>query len=224
MQHTAHQARGGAPCCRQQRLDERAAAWDAVRLRVSEAVPLNHVKPGFSVMMFPDASDKFWGSCITQVPTVELTGSVATAVMCHGPLGFLSGPFRGSQERWATVDKEGFATGSTINGMVNRTGPHGVSIVKWSGHDCVSISHSWPNDVTTRACPTNACVNAVCAIPGCPRRVCTSSSDIAAMLEPEFMSTLTSGPPHKVRSLPNPRSCHHICQAARPRRARNKGC
>ena len=45
--------------------------------------------------------------------------------------------------------------GSTINGMVNRTGPHGVSIVKWSGHDCVSISHSWPNDATTRACPTN---------------------------------------------------------------------
>ena len=44
--------------------DERMAAWDAVRLRMSEAVPLNHVKPGFSVMMFPDASDKFWGSCI----------------------------------------------------------------------------------------------------------------------------------------------------------------
>ena len=39
--------------------DERMAAWDAVRLRVSEAVPLNHLKPGLSVM-FPDASDKFW--------------------------------------------------------------------------------------------------------------------------------------------------------------------
>ena len=26
--------------------DERVAAWDAVRLRVSEAVPLNHLKPG----------------------------------------------------------------------------------------------------------------------------------------------------------------------------------
>ena len=58
-------------------------------------------------MMFPDASDKFWGSCITQVPTVELWGSVAIADMAHEPLGFLSGPFRGSQERWAAVDKEG---------------------------------------------------------------------------------------------------------------------
>ena len=94
--------------------DERAAAWDAVRLRVSEVVPLNQLKPGFSVMMFPDASDNFWGSCITQVPTVESTGSVAIVDMSHEPLGFLSGPFRGSQERWATVDTEGFAIVSTF--------------------------------------------------------------------------------------------------------------
>ena len=51
-----------------------------MRLRVSKGVPLNHLKPGVSVM-FPDASEKFWGSCITQVPTVELTGSVAIANM-----------------------------------------------------------------------------------------------------------------------------------------------
>ena len=95
--------------------DQRAAAWDAVQLRVGEAVPLNCPKPGFSVMMFPDASDKFWGSCITVVPTVELTGSVAIADMSHEPLGFLSGPFRGSQGRWATVEKEGFAIVSTFN-------------------------------------------------------------------------------------------------------------
>ena len=57
--------------------DDRMAAWDAVRLRVSEAVPLKHLKSRFSVMMFPDASDKFWGSCIAQVPTVELGGSVS---------------------------------------------------------------------------------------------------------------------------------------------------
>ena len=94
--------------------DERAAAWDAVRLHVSEAVPLNCLKPGFSVMMFPDASDKFWGICITVVPTGELTGSVAIADMSHEPLGFLSGPFRGSQERWATMEKEGFAIVSTF--------------------------------------------------------------------------------------------------------------
>ena len=41
--------------------DERAAAWDAVRLWVREAVPLNHLKPGFSTMVLPDASDKVGG-------------------------------------------------------------------------------------------------------------------------------------------------------------------
>ena len=42
--------------------DERMTAWGAVRRRVSEAVPLNHLKPVFFVMMYPDASDKFWGA------------------------------------------------------------------------------------------------------------------------------------------------------------------
>ena len=89
------------------------AAWDAVRLRVSKAVPLNHVKPGFS-MTFPDASDKVWGSCTTQVLTVELGGSVSIANMAHGPLGFLSRNFRGSHELLVNVDKEGFAIVSTL--------------------------------------------------------------------------------------------------------------
>ena len=56
--------------------------------------------------------------------------------------------------------------GSTTYGIVNRTGPHGLSIVRWSGHDCVSITHSWPDDVTTRTCPTNARVNVAYVISG----------------------------------------------------------
>ena len=38
--------------------DQRAATWDAVRLPVSEALPLEHLNPGFSVMIFADTSDK----------------------------------------------------------------------------------------------------------------------------------------------------------------------
>ena len=34
--------------------------------------------------------------------------------MSHEPLGFLSGTFRGSQQRWATTDKECFAIVSTF--------------------------------------------------------------------------------------------------------------
>ena len=65
-------------------------------------------------MMFPDASEKVWGSCTTQVPTVELRGSVAIADMAYEPLGFWSRPSRGWQERWTTLDKEGFAIVSTF--------------------------------------------------------------------------------------------------------------
>ena len=62
----------------------------------------------FLVMMFPDASDKFCGSSITQVPTVEL-GGVAIADMAHEPLVFLSGTFWCSPRRWIAVNKESFA-------------------------------------------------------------------------------------------------------------------
>ena len=34
--------------------------------------------------------------------------------MTHEPLAFLSGSFKGSQLRWATIDKEGFAIVSTF--------------------------------------------------------------------------------------------------------------
>ena len=66
-------------------------------------------------------------------------------------------------------------SGITTNGVVNRTGPHGVLIVKWSGHDHVTISQPLPNNVTTRACPTNARVNAVFIIPGWSRRASINS-------------------------------------------------
>ena len=42
-------------------------------------------------MMFLNASDKFSGSCITEVATVELRGSVAIADMTYKPLRLLVG-------------------------------------------------------------------------------------------------------------------------------------
>ena len=65
-------------------------------------------------MMFTDASDKFWGSCITQVPTVWLRGGVAIADMSHEPIGVLSRCFRCSQDRWEAMDNERFAIVSTL--------------------------------------------------------------------------------------------------------------
>ena len=48
--------------------DERSAAWEAVRARIAHAVPMYDLKKGYRVLMFTDASDLFWGCCVTQVP------------------------------------------------------------------------------------------------------------------------------------------------------------
>ena len=72
-------------------------------------MPLYHSRPGYVVLLFPDASDFHWGSYFTQVPEEEFRSGVALENMSHEPLAFLSGSLKGSQLRWATVDKEGFA-------------------------------------------------------------------------------------------------------------------
>ena len=89
-------------------------AWDRAQDMVAKAVTLYHPVDGKAVLMFPDASDEHWGSFVTQVPQSEVDDNVAVEEMSHEPLGFLSGTFRGSQLRWATVDKEGFAIISTF--------------------------------------------------------------------------------------------------------------
>ena len=64
--------------------------------------------------MFPDASDFHWGSLFTQVPEEEFRSGVALENMSHKPLAFLSDSFKGSQLRWATVDKDGFEIVNTF--------------------------------------------------------------------------------------------------------------
>ena len=54
------------------RTDERMTAWDAVRLRVREALLLDHVKPGSPAMMFFDVSDKLWGAASPMFPRSSL--------------------------------------------------------------------------------------------------------------------------------------------------------
>ena len=94
--------------------EDRVRAWRAAQELVAQAVPLHHPRPGCVVLMFPDASDLYWGSFLTQVPVEEFRSGLALENMSHEPLGFLSGSFKGSQLRWATVDKEGFAIVNTF--------------------------------------------------------------------------------------------------------------
>ena len=43
---------------------------------MANAVALSHLKDGYEVLMFPDASGNRWGSFLTQVPTTELEDGV----------------------------------------------------------------------------------------------------------------------------------------------------
>ena len=62
----------------------------------------------YPVLMFPNASDLFWGCCFTQVLKEELVAGLSFMDRNHEPLDFLSGVFRGSQLCWPMVDKEPF--------------------------------------------------------------------------------------------------------------------
>ena len=93
---------------------ELIGAWEAAQDLVAHAVALSHPKPGWVVLMFPDASDEHWGSFLTQVPQEELDRGVSVEDMIHELLGLLSGTFKGSRQRCATVNKEGFAAVSTF--------------------------------------------------------------------------------------------------------------
>ena len=85
------------------------AAWSNAQDLVANVVIFSHPKDGYDMLMFPDAFDNHWGSFLTRVLTVELERGAEVEKMSHEPREFLSGTFRGSRQRWVTVDKEGFA-------------------------------------------------------------------------------------------------------------------
>ena len=82
--------------------------WDAAQDLVAHDVALSHPKPGWLVLMFPDASDEHWGSFLTQVPPEELDRGVPVEDMTHEPLGFVNVTLKGPEQRWDTMDTKGF--------------------------------------------------------------------------------------------------------------------
>ena len=91
---------------------------------------LNFRKQDFRVLMFPDASDLFWGGFLTQVPEEDLVSGIPVVDIAHEPLGFVSGGFKGSQLNWAVVDKEAF----DILSVCRR-----LSYLLWDGFDIFAI-------------------------------------------------------------------------------------
>ena len=93
---------------------EQVAAWSNAQDLVPKAVALSHPEYGYEVLMFFYASDNRWERFFTQIPKAKLEVGVEVKAISFEPLGCLSGTFRGSQQRGATVDKEGFAIVSTF--------------------------------------------------------------------------------------------------------------
>ena len=73
------------------------------------------------------------------MPEEEFRSGVALENMSHEPLAFLSGSFKGSQLRWATVDKDGFAIVNTFAGWNTCFGVGFISL------QIIAISRTFSN-------------------------------------------------------------------------------
>ena len=123
--------------------EEIQAAWQSSRELLEDAVQLNFRKQDFRVLMFPDASDLFWGGFLTQVPEEDLVSGIPVVDMAHEPLGIVSGGFKGSQLNWAVVDKEAFAILSVCRRL---------SYLLWDGFDIFCDHRNLANIFSPVAC------------------------------------------------------------------------
>lgn len=86
---------------------EHQDAFDDLISQINNLMIMALPNPSKVICVFTDASDKFYGGLVTQVPPSQLNLPVKDQQ--HEPLGFSSGAFKGSQLRWGTPEKEGFA-------------------------------------------------------------------------------------------------------------------
>ncbi|KAH9128004.1 hypothetical protein LEN26_009174 [Aphanomyces euteiches] len=78
-----------------------------IKAALSAMVPLGHPSASDIVCLFADASNDFWGSIVTQIPSED--ADLPIAQQRHCPLAFLSGRFVDAASRWPIPDKEAFA-------------------------------------------------------------------------------------------------------------------
>lgn len=73
---------------------ESTRSWKAVHYVLREAAKGTYPKPRWRVLMFPDASDLFWGSCVTKVNEEIYAEGDPVEQMRHETLGVFSKAFR----------------------------------------------------------------------------------------------------------------------------------
>lgn len=74
---------------------ERFGAWESVRRRIAEEVPLCYPGDDWQVMLVTDASDPVGRGAVTQVVKEEVAREIPIEDMFHEPLGFVSRSCRG---------------------------------------------------------------------------------------------------------------------------------
>lgn len=89
--------------------DEHDRAYATVKQALADAITLAHADDGKVFCLFPDASELFWASVLTQVPKEDADSTIPYGEWDHEPLAVLSGAFKGHSKGWGIPDKEGFA-------------------------------------------------------------------------------------------------------------------
>lgn len=69
----------------------RAQVWNAGKEFATHAEILSHPGGRYAMLIFPDASDKVWGSLLMHVPWDEVDAGNAVEDMSNEQLGVLSG-------------------------------------------------------------------------------------------------------------------------------------
>lgn len=92
--------------------DSHTAAFRSLQDALLQSVKLSFPKPGRSIYMYTDASQRYWSGVITQCDPAELDKPFDCQV--HEPLAFVGAAFSSTQSNWSTFEKEGFAIYSTF--------------------------------------------------------------------------------------------------------------
>ena len=86
---------------------EHDSAFMCIKNQLAACTKLAYPKETHTMCMFTDASETHWSAVLTQVPSNQMSLSIAE--QDHEPLCFLSGAFSGSSFNWSMPEKEGFS-------------------------------------------------------------------------------------------------------------------
>ena len=79
---------------------------------LKKAVAVAFPRPGHTLCVYTDASERFWSGIVSQTTEDELKKPYEE--QRHEPLAFLGGAFRDAELNWSTFEREGFAIFQTF--------------------------------------------------------------------------------------------------------------